>query len=265
MSVRKLWSKVQGRWESGICRLTSRKQVRYQLEHPVVSFTFDDFPASAYHAGGRILEQNEMRGTYYTALGLMGSENLLGEHFSREDLHELHEHGHELACHTYSHHTCAEQSPTQFVQDIERNAELFALEFPDVSLEAFSFPKGVLKPLHHRPVAKRFRCLRTVAPGVNRGNINLNYILAIRLYESQIDATLVDRLITDLERQPGWIVFYTHDVRTNPSQYGTTPGLLESTVARVARSSAKVLTVSDAVNWIGEGRRSEQSTAAVCP
>ena len=40
---------------------------------PLVSFTFDDVPASAYINGAAILEQHDMRGTFYIAAGICGT------------------------------------------------------------------------------------------------------------------------------------------------------------------------------------------------
>lgn len=259
MRANTIWRRVKSRVESGICRRSCRKQVRFRPEHPIVSFTFDDFPASAYQVGGQILEQCGLRGTYYTALGLAGITNELGEHFALDDLHELHAKGHDLACHTFSHHTCSELSPADFEQDIAKNAERFSQEFPGLALDLFSYPKGVVKPRHHRRVTRRFQCLRTVANGVNRGVFNLNYVLAVQLYDTKIDVSAVDQLITRLESSPGWLVFYTHDVRDNPSRFGTTPGLFAAAVARAARSSAKVLPVSAALACLAE------STSKDCP
>src|SRR6185437_4505492 len=59
----------------------------------VVSFTFDDFPRSAWVSGGAILEQYDRRGTYYAALGMAGTENHLGPMFTPDDLRQAHAHG----------------------------------------------------------------------------------------------------------------------------------------------------------------------------
>ncbi len=68
---------------------------------PIVSFGFDDFPRSAYTAGGEILKNFGARGTYYVSLGLMNTSNDLGEQFRLDDLHSLVKDGHELASHTF--------------------------------------------------------------------------------------------------------------------------------------------------------------------
>ena len=59
-----------------------------------VTFTFDDFPASALDIGGAILERYGLRGTYYAAPGLMGQESELGKHFTLADLEHASAIGH---------------------------------------------------------------------------------------------------------------------------------------------------------------------------
>ena len=41
-------------------------------QRPVASISFDDFPKSAWTAGGPVLAKHGMRGTYYTAGGFCG-------------------------------------------------------------------------------------------------------------------------------------------------------------------------------------------------
>ena len=55
----------------------------------VVSFTFDDFPRSGWVNGGAILEDYDRRGTYYAALGMMGTENHLGPMFTLDEAFSL--------------------------------------------------------------------------------------------------------------------------------------------------------------------------------
>ena len=65
-----------------------------------VTFTFDDFPASALDIGGAILEKYDCRGTYYASPGLMGCETVVGRHFSLRDLERAAAKSHEIASHS---------------------------------------------------------------------------------------------------------------------------------------------------------------------
>src|SRR4029453_8134627 len=90
---------------------------------PLISFTFDDFPRSALHVAGRILEDHGIAGTYYVSLGLMGTLTPTGEMFTQDDLTQLLNCGHELGCHTYAHCDAAETTAPQFEQSVIDNRE----------------------------------------------------------------------------------------------------------------------------------------------
>ena len=96
------------------------------MESPVISFTFDDFPRSALINGGAILREHGFAGTYYASLGLMGTKAPTGEIFMREDLDELIQQGHELACHTFDHYDSWDTAPSEFEASILRNHEAVA-------------------------------------------------------------------------------------------------------------------------------------------
>jgi peptidoglycan/xylan/chitin deacetylase (PgdA/CDA1 family) len=85
----------------------------------VVSFTFDDFPRSAWVNGGPILEKHDLRGTYYAAMGFAGGGNHLGPMFECDDLRAAHAQGHEIACHTYSHRDCGGATAAQIAAEID--------------------------------------------------------------------------------------------------------------------------------------------------
>jgi hypothetical protein len=70
---------------------------------PMVTFTFDDFPRSAYEAAGATLRAFGGHGTYYAAAGWMDGGPATGDRFRTADLPRLLRDGHELGTHTYSH------------------------------------------------------------------------------------------------------------------------------------------------------------------
>ncbi len=74
-----------------------RRSASFGERGPIVSFTFDDFPRSAYTVGGAILEKFGARGTYYVTPGLMNATTELGDLFREEDIYSLLDKGHELA------------------------------------------------------------------------------------------------------------------------------------------------------------------------
>ena len=55
-------------------RLAARQPMRIDLDHAIVTFTFDDFPKSAATTGAAVLERHGWRGTYYASAGYAGGE-----------------------------------------------------------------------------------------------------------------------------------------------------------------------------------------------
>src|SRR5690554_7007862 len=99
------------------------KRVNIKLKEAVFSFTFDDVPLSGAKNGSRILENYGARGTYYISSKLNKSnppnpERLynIGENTifaTDEDIKDLHEKGHEIACHSYSHMLRSEEHTSE--------------------------------------------------------------------------------------------------------------------------------------------------------
>src|SRR5881394_4086832 len=101
--------------------LFGRRSIRLVNQSPLISFTFDDFPRTALHAGGDILEKYGLAGTYYAAFGLMNTEAPVGRIFSEDDLRGVLDRGHELGCHTFDHYDSLKTHPKTFEDSILRN------------------------------------------------------------------------------------------------------------------------------------------------
>jgi peptidoglycan/xylan/chitin deacetylase (PgdA/CDA1 family) len=236
---------------SVLCSLY-RRTVLSGNSGPVVSFTFDDFPRTAYSVGGRILEKFGARGTYYVAAGLMSVSNDLGEMFAVDDLRCLVESGHELGTQTFHHSSAREVSLAAFVDDVQEGMK--AMEQMGVRNSTnFAYPYGHATLRSKKNLGPVFTSSRSVIPGLNGPEVDLNLLLANRLYgDIDIDQRqLTEDLILQNEKQKSWLIFYTHDVRPNPSEYGCTPALMEYAVARAARGGSRILTVGEAVAELG--------------
>jgi hypothetical protein len=48
----------------------------------------------------------------------------------------------------------------------------------------------------------------------------------------------------------GWLIFATHDISSNPTQYGCTPGFFAEVVKCAIASGACVLPIADAVTQL---------------
>ncbi len=107
--------------------LTLGTRIKRHLPGGAVTFTFDDVPKTACIAGAPILERYDARGTYYIASGLVGKPSPLGSMFDAEDLINIHESGHEIAGHTFSHLNCAEATRTSLLSEVRKTLQRWLL------------------------------------------------------------------------------------------------------------------------------------------
>jgi len=218
---------------------------------PVVSFGFDDFPRTAYLAGGAILKSLGARGTYYTAPGLMGTSSELGEQFCSEDVHSLLEEGHELASHTYGHLSAREVSCSAYRADFDRARKALEEIAGIADSGNFAFPFGHVTLKTKRAVGLKACSSRSIFPGLNGPDVDLNLLRANSLYGDVDQLEKARQLILENEKRKNWLIFYTHDVRSKPSPYGCTPGLLESTAAFALQRGCRILTASAVLGELG--------------
>jgi peptidoglycan/xylan/chitin deacetylase (PgdA/CDA1 family) len=214
---------------------------------PIISFTFDDFPRTALTVGGHILRTYGLRGTYYVAMGLMNDINHLGDQFRRDDLDVLLREGHELASHTFGHVSCRSVSCSTFSDEVEKGRrairEITGLE----ESGNFAFPFGEVTLSAKRAVGQKVTSSRGIWSGVNGPDVDLNLLRANSLYGDCANSAAVRELILENERLKGWLIFYSHDVRSTPSRFGCTPELLEFAVLFASQRCARILTVAEVV------------------
>lgn len=215
----------------------------------MVSFTFDDFPRSALLAAGRILEDFGGRGTYYTAAGLMEKSNGLGELCNLDDLRAVLERGHELGTQTYEHSSCRKLSTREFERDVQHGIDEVE-RLTGYHADNFAYPYGHVT-LGTKRALQNLSSIRSIFPGVNGPEIDLNLLRANRLYGDVEGNRAVQKLISDNLQQKSWLIFYTHDVRPNPSEYGCTPEVFEFAVSAAAKSGTRILTVGKALSELG--------------
>jgi peptidoglycan/xylan/chitin deacetylase (PgdA/CDA1 family) len=214
---------------------------------PIVSFSFDDFPRTAYSVGGLILKEFGARATYYVALGLMNQVNALGEQYHLEDLHDLVEQGHELASHTLNHLSCRAVPLGIFREDVKKGRQAIREKVGVADSGNFAYPYGAVTLRAKRTLGAEMVSCRGTAGGINGPEIDLNLLRANSLYGDVDQLGQVRRLILENEKCRGWLVFYSHDVRPQPSRFGCTPALLEAAVSFASQRAGSIVTVAQAL------------------
>ena len=223
------------------------KRVRSRLSSPVASFTFDDFPQSAWTEGGPLLDRYRAKGTYYTAGSQCGTVQDGVRYFDAEDLRATHAAGHEIACHTFSHRRSPQTPSAELEADLDRNTAFLRGLLGDITTESFAYPYGSVSPRTKRLAGRRFPSSRGIRPGVNCGTLELAPLKAVPLEIREWSASTVERLVETARQRNGWIIFFSHDIADEPSPYGATPGMLEHALEAVSAAGIEILPVRDAL------------------
>jgi len=241
-----LKQRLQNKWRRFAVARWARRDFRLNSDVPYVSFTFDDFPRSAYTDGGRILLAQGVRGTYFVSLGLLGRSGVSGPIASREDLQTLVREGHELGCHTFEHLDGTRSTPEAFMRSIAANRAALAHSVPGRDLPVFAFPLDGPDLRIKRELGRHFLACRGGGQSFNSGVIDLNLLNAFFLdWRSRGDPEQIGRLIEENAANRGWLIFATHDVVSTPSDYGCSPECLEQIVRHACRSGARVLPMAE--------------------
>ena len=235
----------------GVLNWVGKKPIRLRNSRPIISFAFDDFPRTALSEGARILEGAGARGTFYTALGLAGTINSLGEQFQKEDLHELVERGHELASHTFDHVSARDVSNSSFLLNVRRGEQLMQPMTGLTPTANFAYPFGCTNVRLKVKVGRLMQSCRGNFPGLNGPVTDLNLLRANALYGGSEALNSAVKLIEANSRSNSWLIFYTHDVRRAPSKFGCTPELLETLLKVVSSQDCRIMTIADVVNHEG--------------
>lgn len=245
--------------DRGLLAKINRRIVQWQVAAPVtirpnrpmLSITFDDCPKSATRIGGAILDEMNVRACFYVATGLMDTDTVMGRIAGPDDLRAMSDAGHEIGSHTHSHIDCARTNVEDISKSIDQNVEILDGITRGRPIESFAFPFGETTVLVKRRLASRFKTLRGVLKGTNRGVADR---AQLRAYEINGCNCSVDRLIEALKTNaasPGWIVMFTHDVADDPSPYGMTPHQLRHVVQTAQALGIEIGTPSQFIRDLG--------------
>lgn len=236
-----------GAYRRGVSRFCGRRPFRMRNRHPIISFTFDDFPRSAVLVGGRILEDFGTSATYYTSFGLMGKVAPTGEAFTRDDLSLVIQGGHEFGCHTFDHCHAYDTSATVFEHSIVKNRRALHTLIPEVCFKTLAYPISVPRPGTKKCSANYFLGCRAGGQTCNSGTTDLNALKAFFIEQSRDNLGAIKSMIDATCAAGGWLIFATHDVSDTPTRYGCSPGQFQEIVRHSVRSGARLLSVSAAL------------------
>src|SRR5436305_18693 len=135
--------------------------------------------------------------------------------------------------------------------EIERNRRYLTALDPSIKLENFAYPYGLGSISRKAQLSKIFQSTRSILPGINSGIVDLQYLRATPLIEQQIDGAGLERAYDEAVAKNGWLIFYSHDVATEPSCYGCSPSFLRRALEAASRRNIAVLSVAEALRFGG--------------
>ena len=226
-------------WRAKPARLAGRR--------PIASITFDDFPKNAWEQGGMVLARHRVRGTYYTAGGFCGRTEDGTVFYDGADLEALSAAGHEIACHSFAHQPTPSLTTAELKADAERNLAFLKPFLKGQMPASYAFPYGKASVRTKNFLASRFASLRGVHPGINAGGVDLAQLNTVSLETRCWNQEAIEAVIHRVQHEHGWLIFYTHDVSESPSEYGSTPAMLDWALSRVAAARIEVLPVKEAL------------------
>ena len=245
--MRNLFSRVIGKYHRTLAYRFCRRMTAIKTSIPIISFTFDDAPRSAFTTAGGILKSHGASATFFVSLGLLGSQTEVGTIATSDDLLRAVKEGDELGCHTFDHWDSWQTTKKKFIESVVKNKQALVSILPGYKFRTFAYPKtGALSPIKLQ-IEKYFDCCRGGGQRPNTGRADLNLLKAYfldRRIKADIDEVkgMID-LNTSLK---GWLIFVTHDVRDDPSPYGCLPKFFGEVVKYAARSDALLLPVGEA-------------------
>jgi len=209
MHTRSLITRASGKVRRLLADQFGRRTLSIKTPVPIVSFTFDDAPVTAFREGRGILKQFGARATYYVSLGLLDAETEVGKIASVGDLARAVDEGGELGCHTFDHLDPWHTSSAAFMASVAR--------------------------------------CRGGGQATNADSADLNLLKACFVdRRTGIDTVFIRTLVDYNADRRGWLILATHDVAADPSPYGCTPEFLETIAQYASRSGALLLPVGEA-------------------
>lgn len=240
---------LKGKLRRRLARLKERRPAPNAPPGPMITFSFDDAPASAAEAGAALLEARGLKGSYFISMGLAGTEGPMGQNAVVGEMRRLLGHGHEIACHTYSHLDCGRAPAAAIAADVARNrAALITLGAPEP--RSFAFPYGDVSVAAKRALAQNFGLLRGLHHGLIRRGVDLNQAPAVGIEGPDGEAVAMGWIERAAEER-AWLILYTHDVQPEPSPWGCTPEALGRLIDAALARGLEVVTTAEGCRRMG--------------
>lgn len=261
ININNLFMRAVSKYQRFITKHLYCRMVQINSTVPIISFSFDDAPRTAFTHGGAILKDYGADATFYVSLGMLSADSPSGVIASQDDLRRAVEDGHELGCHTFDHKHPRETKTEVFVQSVLKNRQALSNILPGTVFSTLAYPLSGPTPSIKRSVGELFKCCRAGGQTFNCGTTDFNLLMAFFL-DAWLGVTVdtIKRLIDKNAESRGWLIFATHDVTDHPSPYGCSKKFFQEVVAYAAQSGALLLPVGKACDHLQMKGNEIQST-----
>jgi peptidoglycan/xylan/chitin deacetylase (PgdA/CDA1 family) len=247
-SLDRLNNRIRDRVTDRLMRHVHRPRIDVSTKTPFVSFTFDDVPDTSLLNGARILESHGARGTFYIAGGLMGLVEPDRRLIDAEGCRSLVAAGHEIGSHTYAHPKVRHWTKQKLAADLDRNDEFLDTIDGGGAKRNFAYPYNVGSFPARDLFFTRFDTARAGGERVNRGLVNPAFLYSVEIRQPESHAQGLVRWIDELVADPGWLIFFTHDITPTPTPFGCWPETLDTLVSYAVERGCHVLPVRDVLS-----------------
>ena len=243
---------LAGKLRRRAVRFAHRRRAARSPERRLLSLSFDDAPASAFHAGGEILREKGAVATYFVCAGLDGLSGPMGAYGTRADALAAHEAGHEIACHTYSHMDVGAADPEDVEADLDRNAStLWSWSLPRPV--TFAYPFGDVGFASKSLAAQRFHIARALHHGLLHAGSDCAQAPAVGVEGDEGEA-LAHRWMTRLSQESaGWLILFSHAVQEGPTPFGMSKSALAGIIDGARDHGFEIVTVAEGARRLGAG------------
>lgn len=237
---------LKGKLRRRLVRLTHRRAAARRPERPMITFAFDDAPASAVRRGAPILEARGVRGVYYVCAGLAGEHGHMGQYTTRDDMLRAVEAGHEIGCHTYSHLDCGQAPGAIMADDLELNAAILSDWGVADHLHTFAYPYGDVGFAAKIEAARRFTLSRGLHHGLIEPGSDLNQAPAVGV-EGEAGESVARAWLGRAAERSAWLILYTHGVEDQASPFGAAADTLARLVDEALERGFDVVGAAEGV------------------
>jgi peptidoglycan/xylan/chitin deacetylase (PgdA/CDA1 family) len=103
----------------------------------------------------------------------------------RDQVRALHDHGHEIGCHTFSHFRVDTLDARTMDEECRRNRNFLSEQCPGIEATNCCYPFGRASLPRKFQLQQRFDTCRGIYEGVNSGIIDLGMLRVIELYDAR--------------------------------------------------------------------------------